>query len=105
MDGYKPESPNSLRAPSQNLRPQLPESLISFDGSALIWVDAILFVPVIFGVMFLPSLLRLAVLSLIIAMAVTYAAMYAWARVHPSSTSAHLLEVLHLAPGRRRVPN
>ena len=105
MDGhnYTPESPESLRAPSQDVRPRMPEDFVSFDGGALIWIDAILLVPAIFGVMFLPGLLRLAVLSVAIALTVTYGLLYSWARVHPASASAHLLEALHIAPHRRVV--
>jgi hypothetical protein len=85
--------------PSQEVRPHTPDQYVSNRGWALIWIDAILFVPVIFGVMFLPGLLRLLILSGI-AIAATLGILCAWARVHPTSASAHLLEVLHLAPRR-----
>ena len=76
------------------------DKLVSFDGAELLWIDAILLVPVIFGVMFLPGLLRALVLSVAVALAATYVILYAWARVHPTSYGAHLLEVLHIAPPR-----
>ena len=85
--------------PSQEVRPHTPDQYVSKGGWALIWIDAILFVPVVFGVMFLPGLLRLVILSGI-AVAATLGILYAWARVHPTGASAHLLEVLHLAPRR-----
>ena len=84
------------------MRPHTPDQYVSNRAWALIWIDAILFVPVVFGVMFLPGLLRLLVLS-VIAVAATLGILYAWARVHPTSAPAHLLEVLHLAP-RRPIP-
>ena len=89
-----------MHAPSQEVRPHIPEGLVSFDGAALLWIDAILFVPAIFGVMFLPDLLRAVSLSLAVGLVVTYFVLYGWARVHPTSSGAHLLERLHLAPPR-----
>ena len=87
-----------LQAPSRENRPRVPTEVVSFDGVALLWIDAILFIPVIFGVMFLPALLRAVVVSVAVALAVTYFILYSWARVHPTSFGAHLLEVLHIAP-------
>ena len=89
-----------LHAPSQEVRPRIPTGLISFDGAELLWIDAILFVPVIFGVMFLPALLRVVVLSLAVGLVATYFILYAWARVHPESAGARLLALLHLSPPR-----
>jgi len=86
--------------PSQKVRPHTLDQYVSNSGWALIWIDAILFVPVVFGVMFLPGLIRLFILSVGIAVAATLGILYAWARVHPTGASAHLLEVLHLAPRR-----
>ena len=100
MGGQNYESPKELRAPSQEVRLHRPDQFVSNSGWALIWIDAILFVPVVFGVMFLPGLLRLLILSVGIAVAATLGILYAWARVHPTSTSAHVLEVLHIAPRR-----
>ena len=90
-----------LRAPSQEIRPRVPTELVSFDGAELLWIDAILFVPAIFGVMFLPDLMRAIVLSLMVAIVATYFILFAWARVHPASTGAHLLQRLHIAPPRK----
>ena len=89
-----------LHAPSQDVTPRVPTELVSFDGGALLWVDAILLVPAIFGIMFLSDILRTIALSLFVALVVTYIALYAWARIHPTSAGAHLLEVLHLGPPR-----
>jgi hypothetical protein len=100
MGGHNDESPKALRAPSQDVRPHMPDQQVSNNAWALIWIDAILFVPVIFGMMFLPSLIRILILSVGIALAATFGILYSWARVHPTSASAHLLEVLHLAPRR-----
>ncbi|SRR5258705_9585327 len=100
MGGHHYESPKELRAPSQQVRPRTPDQYVSNDGWALIWIDAILLVPVIFGVMFLPSIIRILILSVGIALAATWGILYSWARVHPTSASAHLLEALHLAPRR-----
>ena len=74
------------------------QELVSFDGAALLWTNAILLVPAIFGLMFLPDILRAIALSLIVGLVVTYAILYSWARVHPASAGAHLLDVLHLGP-------
>ena len=90
-----------LRAPSQEIRPRVPTELVSFDGAELLWIDAILFVPAIFGVMFLPDLMRAIALSLMVAIVATYFILFAWARVHPASAGAHLLERLHIAPPRK----
>jgi hypothetical protein len=89
-----------LHAPSQEIRPRVPTELVSFDGASLIWIDAILLVPVIFGVMFLPTILRTIAVSIMAALVVTYFVLYSWARLHPASTGAHLLDVLHLGPPR-----
>jgi len=88
-------------APSREIRPRVPTELVSFDGAELLWINAILFVPAIFGVMFLPDLARAIVLSLMVAVIATYFILFAWARVHPASSSAHLLERLHIAPPRK----
>jgi hypothetical protein len=90
-----------LHAPSQEIRPRVPIELVSFDGAELLWIDAILLVPAIFGVMFLPDLMRAIVLSLMVAIVATYFILFAWARVHPASAGAHLLERLHIAPPRK----
>jgi hypothetical protein len=87
-----------LHAPSQDVTPRIPTELISFEGAELIWVDAILFVPAIFGIMFLSDVLRAIVLSLSVALVVAYFALYAWARLHPASGGAHLLDLLHIGP-------
>jgi hypothetical protein len=100
MSGYNYESPKELRAPSQEVRPHVPDQYLSSNGWALIWIDAILLVPAIFGVMFLPTMIRLLIVSFGIAVAVTFGILYSWARVHPTSAPAHLLEVLHVAPRR-----
>ena len=77
-----------LQAPSQEVTPRVPTELVSFDGAELLWIDAILFVPAIFGIMFLPDVLRAIALSLSVALVVTYFVLYAWARVHPTSFGA-----------------
>lgn len=92
-----------LAAPSQKVTPRVPES-VSFDGAALLWIDAILLVPAIFGIMFLADVTRAVVLSVVVALVVTYFVLYAWARVHPTSFGAHLLARLHIGP-RRTVPS
>jgi hypothetical protein len=90
-----------LAAPSQKLTSAVPKRS-SFDGAELLWIDAILLVPAIFGIMFLPDVLRAVVLSLCIALVMTYFALYAWARVHPTSFGAHLLELMHIGPRATR---
>jgi hypothetical protein len=90
-----------LNAPSQEVRPRVPTELVSFDGAALLWIDAILFVPAIFGIMFLPTILRALTLSVLVALVVTYFVLYSWARMHPASTGAHLLDALHIGPTPR----
>ena len=90
---------NDLAALSQKVTPRVPES-VSFDGAALLWIDAILLVPAIFGIMFLPDVLRAVVLSVVVALVATYFVLYAWARVHPTSFGAHLLELMHMGPPR-----
>ena len=95
------DSPKALRAPTDEPRSHAPEDWYSNTGMALIWIDAILFVPAIFGVMFLPPLARLLVVSICVGLAATYGILYSWARLHPTSASAHLLELLHIAPRRR----
>jgi putative effector of murein hydrolase LrgA (UPF0299 family) len=90
-----------LDAPSQKVTPRVPES-VSFDGAELLWIDAILLVPAIFGIMFLPDVLRAIVLSVVVALIATYFLLYAWARVHPTSFSAHLLALLHIGPRTTR---
>jgi hypothetical protein len=52
--------------------------------------------------MFLPTILRAVTLSVMIALVVTYFVLYSWARMHPASTGAHLLELLHIGPTRTR---
>jgi hypothetical protein len=89
-----------LHAPSQEVRPRIPTELVSFDGAALLWIDAILLVPAIFGLMFLPTIARALALSVVIALLVTYAVLYSWARMHPASAGAHLLDALHIGPTR-----
>jgi hypothetical protein len=78
------------------------KQLVSFDGAALLWINAILLVPAIFGVMFLPTLWRAVMLSLGVALVVTYFILYSWSRLHPTSTGAHLLDTLHIGPPRIR---
>ena len=89
-----------LDAPSQRVTPRLPTQSTSREGAELLWIDAILLVPAIFGIMFLPDVLRAIVLSLTVALVVTYFMLYAWARVHPTSLGAHLLARLHIGPPR-----
>jgi hypothetical protein len=89
-----------LHAPSQEIRPHVPTDLVSLDGAALLWIDGILLVPVIFGVMFLPTMLRAVAISVMIALVATYFVIYSWARVHPETATAHLLDVLHVGPPR-----
>jgi hypothetical protein len=88
-----------LAAPSQKVTPPVPKST-SFDGAELLWIDAILLVPAIFGIMFLPDVVRAIVLSVVVALVATYFLLYAWARLHPTSFGAHLLELLHIGPRR-----
>jgi len=90
-----------LQAPSQKVTPRVPTEMVSFDGAELLWIDAILFVPAIFGIMFLPDILRAIALSLCVALVVTYFVLYGWARVHPTSFGAHLRELLHIGPDRK----
>jgi hypothetical protein len=90
-----------LAAPSQKVAPRVPEPA-SFDGAELLWINAILLVPAIFGIMFLPDVLRAIVLSLCVGLVVTYFVLSAWARVHPTSFSAHLLALLHIGPRTTR---
>jgi hypothetical protein len=90
-----------LHAPSQDVRPRVPTEFVSFEGAALIWIDAILLVPAIFGIMFLPDALRIIALSLCVASIVGYFILYGWARVHPTSFGARLLDMLHIGPNRR----
>jgi hypothetical protein len=87
-----------LHAPSQEIRPHVPTELVSFDGAALLWIDAILFVPAIFGIMFLPTIARAVALSVSVALVVAYFVLYSWARMHPASAGAHLLDALHIGP-------
>jgi hypothetical protein len=87
-------------APSQEITPRVPTELVSYDGAELLWIDAILLVPAIFGIMFLPDVLRAIALSISIALVVTYFVLYAWARVHPTSFGAHLLALMHIGPSR-----
>jgi len=88
------------QAPSREIRPHVPTELVSSDGAALLWIDAILLVPAIFGVIFLPTFVRAVVLSVALALVVTYVLLYSWSRVHPASRGAHLLERLHIGPPR-----
>jgi type VI protein secretion system component VasK len=85
-------------APSQELRPQVPTELVFFGGAELIWIDAILLVPAIFGVMFLPTIARAVAISVMLALAVTYFVLYSWARAHRDTAIAHLLDRLHIGP-------
>jgi len=78
----------------------MPAELKSREGAELLWIDAILLVPAIFGIMFLPDVLRGIVLSLTVALVVTYFMLYAWARVHPTSFGAHVLDLLHIGPSK-----
>ena len=87
-----------LRAPSQGATPRVPTEPVSFDGAELLWIDAILLVPAIFGIMFLPDVLRAIALSLCVGLVVTYFVLYAWARVHPTSFGAHVLALMHIGP-------
>jgi putative effector of murein hydrolase LrgA (UPF0299 family) len=89
-----------LHAPSQDIRPHVPADIVSFDGAALMWIDAILFVPAIFGVMFLPTILRAFAIAVMVALVVSYFILYSWARVHRDTSIAHLLDVLHIGPPR-----
>lgn len=91
---------SQLHAPSQETRPHVPAELVSFDGAALLWIDAILLVPAIFGVMFLPTILRALAMSVMVGLVVTYFVLYSWARLHPASMGAHLLDLLHIGPPR-----
>ena len=86
-------------APSETV-PRVPVEYVSFEGASLIWIDAILLVPAIFGVMFLPTLLRALAIAVMVALVVSYFVMYSWARVHRDTTIAHLLDVLHIGPPR-----
>lgn len=95
------DSPNAQRTASPEARPHVPEEYVSNAGWSLIWIDAILLVPIIFGVMFLSPILRLLVASVTIAVFATYALLYHWARLYPAGASAHLLQALHVAPRRR----
>ena len=65
-----------LHTPSQELRPHVPTELVSFGGAELIWIDAILLVPAIFGVMFLPDVLRVIAVSVMVAVPVSGSARY-----------------------------
>jgi putative effector of murein hydrolase LrgA (UPF0299 family) len=89
-----------LHAPSQEIRPHIPTDIVSFGGAELIWIDAILLVPAIFGVMFLPNVLRALALAVMLALVVTYFVLYSWARVHRDTAVAHVLELLHIGPPR-----
>ena len=89
-----------LAAPSPKVTPRVPTERVSFDGAELLWIDAILLVPAIFGIMFLPDVPRAIVLSISVALVVTYFVLYAWARVHPTSFGAHLLALMHIGPSR-----
>ena len=90
-----------LQAPSRRVRPRVPTELVSFEGMELLWISAILFVPAIFGVMFLPALLRFLVLTVTVTLMVTYGILYAWARVRPMGAGAQLLALLHIGPKPR----
>ncbi len=57
-------------------RPHAPDEYISNAGWGLIWIDAILFVPAIFGVMFLPATIRLLVVGAVVAIAATVGFLY-----------------------------
>ena len=89
-----------LQAPSQEIRRHMPTDIVSFGGAELIWIDAILLVPAIFGVMFLPNVLRALALAVLLALVVTYFVLYSWARVHRDTAIAHVLDRLHIGPPR-----
>jgi hypothetical protein len=89
-----------LHAPSQELRPQVPNKLVSFAGAELIWITAILLVPAIFGAMFLPTLLRAVAYSVMFALVATYFVLYYWAKAHRDTPIAHFLDLLHIGPPR-----
>src|SRR5215475_5636374 len=86
--------------PSEPVQPHLPEGWVSNSGWALIWMDAIFFVPAIFGAMFLSDVFRVMILSVGVGLVFTYSILYSWARLHPASGSAHLLQRLHMMPRR-----
>jgi len=88
-------------APNQYVSP---EQYVSIDGWALIWITTILLVPAIFGVMFLPPLPRFLVLVLALAGGVLFSVLYSWAIIHPASTTAHVLDRLHIGPPRPGTP-
>ena len=94
------DSHRRQRAPSDSVRPHVPEEWVAPNALSLVWICGILFVPAIFGVMFLSTFWRLAALSLFIGVTATYGILYSWARVHPTSSGAHLLELLHIGPSR-----
>jgi len=87
-------------APSQEIRPRVPTDLVSFDGAELLWIDAVLLVPAIFGIMFLPGIFRTIALIACVGLIVTYFVLYAWARIHPTSLGAQLLDSLHIGPNQ-----
>jgi len=60
--------------------------LISLDGAALIWIDGLLLVPAIFGVMFLPSLPRMIVGGSV-AVLLVLVVLYLLFRSNPAHTS------------------
>ena len=93
-----------LQAPSQEIRPRVRTELVSFEGAELLWIDAILLVPAIFGIMFLGDVLRIVALSMCVVLIVGYFVLYSWARLHPTSSGAHLLDRLHIGPNRRIAP-
>lgn len=94
------DSSGDRHASTQQVRPPTPDEFFSDSGWALLWIDGILLVPAIFGAMFLSLAAKLLVASVGIALAATFGILYSWARVHPTGTTAHLLELLHVAPRR-----
>jgi hypothetical protein len=70
------DSHNDPRGHSHAMRPHIPDQYVSLDGLSLIWIDTILLVPVIFGVMFLPTPVRLAVLAAVIVIGAAFGILY-----------------------------
>ena len=90
-------------ASSQQVRPHVRDEWISNSGWALLWIDGILLVPAIFGVMFLSLVPRLLVVGIVAAIAGLLGILYVSARMNPAGATGRLLEVFHVAP-RPRVP-
>ena len=70
------DSRNEPHGHSHGMRPHAPDEYVSLDGLSLIWIDTILLVPAIFGVMFLPTPVRLAVLAGVIVVGAAFAILY-----------------------------